>query len=48
VRWDGEGPARRPIVAEVEKWVARAGEELALFSELGAPWAINRDDEEHG
>jgi hypothetical protein len=30
---------RRPVVAEVEKWVARAGEELALFRELGAPWA---------
>ncbi|WP_112248221.1 Gfo/Idh/MocA family protein [Kribbella monticola] len=48
IRWDGEGLERRPIVAEVEKWVTRAGEELALFSELGAPWATKRDDEEHG
>jgi hypothetical protein len=39
VRWEGEGLERRPIVADVEKWVHRAGEELAMFSELGAPWA---------
>ncbi len=39
IRWDGEGLERRPIVADVEKWVARAGDELALFRELGAPWA---------
>jgi hypothetical protein len=38
IRWDGEGLERRPIVADVEKWVARAGSELALFRELGAPW----------
>jgi hypothetical protein len=38
IRWDGEGLERRPVVADVEKWVARAGEELALFRELGAPW----------
>jgi hypothetical protein len=38
IRWDGEGLERRPVVAEVEKWVTRAGEELALFRELGAPW----------
>jgi predicted dehydrogenase len=47
VRWEGEGPERRPVIAEVEKWVSRAGEELALFSELGAPWTVNRE-EEHG
>ncbi|WP_185449200.1 Gfo/Idh/MocA family protein [Kribbella qitaiheensis] len=41
VRWEGEGLERRPIVAEVEKWVTRAGEELALFTELGAPWATS-------
>jgi hypothetical protein len=38
VRWDGEGLERRPIVADVEKWVTRAAEDLALFSELRAPW----------
>lgn len=39
VRWQGDGLQRRPVVQDVEKWVTRAAEELALFSELGAPWA---------
>jgi hypothetical protein len=39
VRWEGEGPERRPIVLDVENWIDRASDELALFSELGAPWA---------
>jgi predicted dehydrogenase len=38
VRWDGAGPERRPIVLDVENWIDRASDELALFSELGAPW----------
>ncbi|MFG1621329.1 Gfo/Idh/MocA family protein [Kribbella sp. NPDC049227] len=38
VRWEGEGLERRPIVLDVEKWVDRAADELAVFSELGAPW----------
>jgi predicted dehydrogenase len=43
VRWEGEGPQRRPIVLEVEKWVTQAAEDLALFSELGAPWALRNN-----
>lgn len=39
VRWQGDGLQRHPVVQDVEKWVTRAGEDLALFSELGAPWA---------
>jgi len=38
IRWEGEGPERRPIVLDVERWIDRASDELALFSELGAPW----------
>jgi predicted dehydrogenase len=38
VRWEGEGLERHPIVLDVEKWIDRASDELALFSELGAPW----------
>ncbi|WP_241994827.1 Gfo/Idh/MocA family protein [Kribbella sp. VKM Ac-2568] len=48
VRWQGEGPERRPVVLEVEKWVTRAAEELALFSELGAPWAQPHTEMEFG
>jgi hypothetical protein len=40
VRWEGEGLERHPIVVDVEKWIDRASDELALFSELGAPWTI--------
>jgi predicted dehydrogenase len=43
VRWEGDGRQRRPIVLEVEKWVTRAAEDLALFSELGAPWALDQE-----
>jgi predicted dehydrogenase len=39
VRWDGDGPDRRPIVQDVEHWVERAADNLSLFSELGVPWA---------
>ncbi|MFF1815947.1 Gfo/Idh/MocA family protein [Kribbella sp. NPDC058245] len=39
VRWEGEGPDRHPVVADVEQWIDRAADELALFSEVGAPWA---------
>jgi hypothetical protein len=38
IRWDGHGPERHPVVADVEKWVTRAADELALFHELDAPW----------
>ncbi|TCO30209.1 putative dehydrogenase [Kribbella steppae] len=40
VRWEGDGLERHPIVVDVEKWIDRASDELALFSELGAPWTI--------
>ncbi|GGL05650.1 hypothetical protein GCM10009769_24790 [Curtobacterium luteum] len=39
VRWEGDGPTRRPVVADVEGVVDRAADRLALFSEVGAPWA---------
>ncbi|MFG1909155.1 Gfo/Idh/MocA family protein [Kribbella sp. NPDC048928] len=39
VDWEGEGLDRRPILRDVEKWIDRASDDLALFSELGAPWA---------
>ncbi|MBF4609500.1 DUF6807 family protein [Curtobacterium sp. VKM Ac-1393] len=45
VTWEGEGPARRPLVADVEAIVDRAADERALFSEVGAPWAHTRHDE---
>jgi hypothetical protein len=42
VRWQGDGLQRHPVVLEVENWVAQAAEDLALFSELGAPWTRHR------
>jgi len=39
IRWEGNDLQRHPIVLNVEHWVTRAAEDLALFSELGAPWA---------
>ncbi|GAA0580303.1 Gfo/Idh/MocA family oxidoreductase [Kribbella sandramycini] len=38
LHWEGEGPDRHPIVADVEHWIDRAAGELSLFSEVGAPW----------
>lgn len=45
VTWDGEGPARRPLVTDVEAVVDRAADQGALFSEVGAPWAHADRDE---
>ncbi|MEI8407628.1 MULTISPECIES: Gfo/Idh/MocA family protein [unclassified Kribbella] len=45
VRWEGEGLERHPIVIDVEKWIDRASDELALFSELGAPWTNQQQRE---
>ncbi|OII39022.1 hypothetical protein BIU98_12680 [Curtobacterium sp. MMLR14_010] len=48
VTWLDEGPARHPVVQDVESFVERAAEELALFSEVDAPWAhATRDDVLH-
>lgn len=38
VTWVDEGPASRPIVAEVDEWCERAAEQARTFSDLGAPW----------
>ncbi|WP_350280713.1 Gfo/Idh/MocA family oxidoreductase [Kribbella sp. HUAS MG21] len=38
VHWEGDGPDRRPIIPDIEHWIDRASDELALFSEIGAPW----------
>jgi len=43
VDWRGEGDARHPVVEDVETWCSRAATEQKLFSELGAPWAVQRD-----
>jgi len=45
VTWEGEGPERRPLVADVEAIVDRAADQRALFSEVGAPWAHTVRDE---
>lgn len=45
VTWQGDGPERRPLVADVEAIVDRAAEGRALFSEVGAPWAHTTADE---
>jgi hypothetical protein len=39
ITWQGEGRQRHPVVTEVGKWAEQAAENLALFSELNAPWA---------
>jgi len=43
--WVGDGDERHPVVPGVEKWIERAAEEQALFSELGAPWAATENSE---
>ncbi|TDN41529.1 putative dehydrogenase [Curtobacterium flaccumfaciens] len=45
VTWEGDGPARRPLVADVEAVIDRAAHERALFSEVGAPWVQTSRDE---
>lgn len=42
VEWRAEGPARHPVIADVEHWCARAADEGATFTELGAPFAGTR------
>lgn len=39
VSWVGEGPARHPVIADVEHWCARVADEGATFTDLGAPFA---------
>jgi predicted dehydrogenase len=39
VRTVGEGPGRHPVVRGIGEEVAVAAERLALFSEIGVPWA---------
>ncbi|PRY00846.1 Gfo/Idh/MocA family protein [Allonocardiopsis opalescens] len=39
LRWEGEGPERRAIIAGVDGAVARCARELALFGEAGPDWA---------
>ncbi|WP_432942679.1 Gfo/Idh/MocA family protein [Kribbella sp. CA-253562] len=43
ISWHGEGPERHPVVHDVNKWAGQAAESLALFSELGAPWAAGNE-----
>ncbi|WFR65768.1 PmoA family protein [Curtobacterium flaccumfaciens] len=45
VTWQGEGPERRPLVADVDAIVDRAADRRALFSEVDAPWAHTARDE---
>ncbi|CAM3301426.1 Gfo/Idh/MocA family protein [Kibdelosporangium persicum] len=39
IRTVGDGPGRHPVVRGIGEEVAVAAERLALFSELGVPWA---------
>jgi hypothetical protein len=39
-------PVSTPAAAELDAAVARAAENLALFSELGLPWAGRRSGQE--
>ncbi|MFF2371142.1 DUF6807 family protein [Agromyces sp. NPDC058110] len=39
IQWRGEGDEAHPVVADVDRWVRRAAEQAALFSELHVPWA---------
>lgn len=39
VVWHGDGPARHPVIADIEDWCARVAAEGATFTELGAPFA---------
>ena len=41
IRWEDEELERHPVVLNVEQWIDRASDELALFSELGAAWSIS-------
>ncbi|GAB2554185.1 Gfo/Idh/MocA family protein [Kribbella endophytica] len=42
ITWQGEGQQRHPSVTDVNKWAEQAAENLALFSELNAPWATSQ------
>ncbi|MFC0624148.1 Gfo/Idh/MocA family protein [Kribbella deserti] len=35
----------RPIVTDVEQWLGKAVDSVALFSEIGAPWAVDQPAE---
>lgn len=39
ITWEGEGPDRRAVVADVEPWLERAVSTGRTFTELGVPWA---------
>jgi predicted dehydrogenase len=38
VEWRTDAKGDYPVVTDVEHWIGRAADELATFSELGAPW----------
>jgi predicted dehydrogenase len=44
ITWLGEGPDRRPVVADVEQSLERAVESDRTFTELGVSWAHGRRD----
>jgi predicted dehydrogenase len=39
IRWHGEGPDRRPVVDDIERWLDVAASTGQTFAELGVPWA---------
>lgn len=39
ITWEGEGPERRAVVADVEPWLEQAMSTGRTFAELGVPWA---------
>jgi predicted dehydrogenase len=43
VTWSGDGADRRPVVADVERWLAAAATTGRTFRELGVPWAQGSD-----
>ena len=39
IQWHGDGPDRRPVVDDIEHWLAQAASTGQTFAELGVPWA---------
>lgn len=40
--WEEDSEGRHPVVRDIHAWCARVADERATFTELGAPWTLER------
>lgn len=45
IRWEGQGPDRRPVVDGIEHWLEAAASTGQTFTELRAPWTHSERDQ---